>query len=160
MRVTNGILLGCPLLLPVGTVNCVQTLKASGGQTTIESSMRTALIEHLNSEIVLGTIDSITSAIEWLKETFFFIRARKDPITYLNDCSVRIGFGVDNSRFYFVASRMMRSDHAWVCYHSVCVLDDIFSLIARSFLVLPATVRCIVRAKTWTRSYIRCAWAH
>jgi hypothetical protein len=28
MRVTNGILLECPLLLPVGTVNCVQTLKA------------------------------------------------------------------------------------------------------------------------------------
>jgi hypothetical protein len=27
MRVTNGIPLGCPLLLPVGTVNCVATLK-------------------------------------------------------------------------------------------------------------------------------------
>jgi hypothetical protein len=27
-RVTNGILLGCLLLLPVDTVNCVQTLKA------------------------------------------------------------------------------------------------------------------------------------
>jgi hypothetical protein len=27
MRVTNGILLGIPLLLPVGTVNSVQTLK-------------------------------------------------------------------------------------------------------------------------------------
>jgi hypothetical protein len=27
-RVTNGTPLGCPLLLPVGTVNCVQTLKA------------------------------------------------------------------------------------------------------------------------------------
>jgi serine/threonine protein kinase len=27
MRVTNGIPLGCPLLLPVGTVNCVETLK-------------------------------------------------------------------------------------------------------------------------------------
>jgi hypothetical protein len=27
MHVTNGIPLGCPLLLPVGTVNCVQTLK-------------------------------------------------------------------------------------------------------------------------------------
>jgi hypothetical protein len=26
-RATNGIPLGCPLLLPVGTVNCVQTLK-------------------------------------------------------------------------------------------------------------------------------------
>jgi hypothetical protein len=29
MRVTNGIPLGCSLLLPVGTVNCVQTRKGS-----------------------------------------------------------------------------------------------------------------------------------
>jgi hypothetical protein len=29
MRVTNGIPLGCPLILPVGTVNCVQPLKVS-----------------------------------------------------------------------------------------------------------------------------------
>jgi hypothetical protein len=29
MRVTHGILLGCSLLLSVGTVNCVQTLKAN-----------------------------------------------------------------------------------------------------------------------------------
>jgi hypothetical protein len=28
MRVTNGILLGCPLLLPVDAAICVQTLKA------------------------------------------------------------------------------------------------------------------------------------
>jgi hypothetical protein len=28
MRVTNGIPVGCPLFLPVHTVNCVQTLKA------------------------------------------------------------------------------------------------------------------------------------
>jgi hypothetical protein len=30
-RVTNATPLGCPLLLPVGTVNCVQTLKAGDG---------------------------------------------------------------------------------------------------------------------------------
>jgi hypothetical protein len=28
MRVTNGIPLGCPLLLPAGTANYVETLKA------------------------------------------------------------------------------------------------------------------------------------
>jgi hypothetical protein len=31
MRVTNDIPLGCSLLLPVGTVNCVQTLKVMWG---------------------------------------------------------------------------------------------------------------------------------
>jgi hypothetical protein len=30
IRVTNGIPLGSPLILPVDTVNCVQTLKARG----------------------------------------------------------------------------------------------------------------------------------
>jgi hypothetical protein len=29
MRLTNGMPLGCPFLLPVGTVNCVQALKAT-----------------------------------------------------------------------------------------------------------------------------------
>jgi hypothetical protein len=35
-RVTNGIPLGCSLFLPVHTVNCVQTLKASGHVKTVE----------------------------------------------------------------------------------------------------------------------------
>jgi hypothetical protein len=34
--VTNGIPLGCPLLLPVGTVNGVQTLKASTIEIVVE----------------------------------------------------------------------------------------------------------------------------
>jgi hypothetical protein len=36
MRVTNGIPLGCPLLLPVRSVNCVQTLKVLTGGEVIE----------------------------------------------------------------------------------------------------------------------------
>jgi hypothetical protein len=38
MRVTNGMLLGCSLLLPVGTVNYVQTLKDSLGQGIREAT--------------------------------------------------------------------------------------------------------------------------
>jgi hypothetical protein len=39
MRVTNGIPLGSPPLLPVGTVNCVQTLKATPtGNALVDSS--------------------------------------------------------------------------------------------------------------------------
>jgi CO/xanthine dehydrogenase Mo-binding subunit len=34
MHVTNGIPLGCPLFLPVHTVNCVQTLKADPSGST------------------------------------------------------------------------------------------------------------------------------
>ena len=36
MRVTNGIPLGCSLVLPVDTANCVQTLKANGFTRLVE----------------------------------------------------------------------------------------------------------------------------
>jgi hypothetical protein len=41
MRATNVIPLGCSLLLPVGTVNCVQTLKGVVVSTNITSTSRT-----------------------------------------------------------------------------------------------------------------------
>jgi hypothetical protein len=46
MRVTNDIPLGCPLLLPVGTVNCVQILKARDHSRVSDAiRVRTAPIE-------------------------------------------------------------------------------------------------------------------
>jgi hypothetical protein len=39
MRVTKGIPLGCSPLLPVDTVNCVQTLKALGGTATLAATL-------------------------------------------------------------------------------------------------------------------------
>ena len=39
MCVTNGIPLGCPLLLPVGTINSVQTLKAKLKRDTTTRSL-------------------------------------------------------------------------------------------------------------------------
>ncbi|KAF8228506.1 P-loop containing nucleoside triphosphate hydrolase protein [Tricholoma matsutake] len=52
------------------------------GQTTLESCLHTNLSEHLNSEIGLGTITSITSAKEWLRGSFLFQRIRKNPKHY------------------------------------------------------------------------------
>jgi hypothetical protein len=43
MRVTNGIPLGCSLLLPVGTVICLQTLKALSTATMPVKEVRAAL---------------------------------------------------------------------------------------------------------------------
>jgi Leucine-rich repeat (LRR) protein len=45
MRVTNGIPLGRPLLLPVGTVNCVQTLKASTLKELLLGSNRLTTVD-------------------------------------------------------------------------------------------------------------------
>jgi hypothetical protein len=42
MRVINGIPLGCSLLLPVDTVNCVQKLKANALAAVLEESDATS----------------------------------------------------------------------------------------------------------------------
>ncbi|KAL7984928.1 hypothetical protein Chor_003498 [Crotalus horridus] len=52
------------------------------GADTIESSLHKHLIEHLNAEIVLHTITDVNIALEWVKSTFLYIRALKNPAYY------------------------------------------------------------------------------
>ncbi|KAG6833676.1 hypothetical protein H0H87_002872 [Tephrocybe sp. NHM501043] len=52
------------------------------GKTILESTLHTNLAEHLNSEIGLGTITSISTAKEWLRGSFLFQRLRKNPNHY------------------------------------------------------------------------------
>lgn len=52
------------------------------GATVIESSLHQNLAEHLNSEVGLGTIGSVDSAKEWLRNSFLFQRIRKNPNHY------------------------------------------------------------------------------
>ncbi|CAL1546925.1 unnamed protein product, partial [Lymnaea stagnalis] len=52
------------------------------GTQLIESSLHKHLIEHLNAEIVLGTISEISHVIEWLRHTFLYVRALKNPRNY------------------------------------------------------------------------------
>lgn len=54
---------------------------SENGQS-IESSLHLHLLEHLNAEILIGTIFNIESAIEWLQSTFFWIRVHKNPSYY------------------------------------------------------------------------------
>ncbi|KAJ3288448.1 Sec63, partial [Borealophlyctis nickersoniae] len=52
------------------------------GTETIESSLHDNLIEHLNAEVVLGTIGNVNLAIEWLKSSFLYVRIKKNPSRY------------------------------------------------------------------------------
>nr|XP_060627567.1 probable ATP-dependent DNA helicase HFM1 [Anolis sagrei ordinatus] len=52
------------------------------GTDTIESSLHMHLIEHLNAEIVLHTITDVNIALEWIRSTFLYIRALKNPAYY------------------------------------------------------------------------------
>ncbi|KAM6948757.1 LOW QUALITY PROTEIN: putative ATP-dependent DNA helicase HFM1 [Aplochiton taeniatus] len=52
------------------------------GAEVIESSLHTNLVEHLNAEIVLQTISDVNMALEWIRSTFLYIRALKNPKHY------------------------------------------------------------------------------
>lgn len=45
-------------------------------------SLHKHLIEHLNAEIVLHTITDVNIALEWVRSTFLYIRALKNPAYY------------------------------------------------------------------------------
>ncbi|NXT98537.1 HFM1 helicase, partial [Buphagus erythrorhynchus] len=52
------------------------------GADIIESSLHRHLVEHLNAEIVLHTVTDVSVALEWIKSTFLYIRALKNPTHY------------------------------------------------------------------------------
>lgn len=45
-------------------------------------SLLNHIVEHLNAEIVLGTIKDISIAMEWIKATFLYQRVFKNPKHY------------------------------------------------------------------------------
>ncbi|XP_062872969.1 probable ATP-dependent DNA helicase HFM1 isoform X2 [Trichomycterus rosablanca] len=57
-------------------------LQFLSGSETIESSLHTNLVEHLNAEIVLHTISDVNMALDWIRSTFLYIRALKNPKHY------------------------------------------------------------------------------
>ncbi|XP_028920043.1 probable ATP-dependent DNA helicase HFM1 [Ornithorhynchus anatinus] len=59
-----------------------QYMQLLTGADTIESSLHRHLIEHLNAEIVLRTITDVNIALEWIRSTFLYIRALKNPAHY------------------------------------------------------------------------------
>ena len=52
------------------------------GAEAIESQLLHSLAEHVNAEIVLGTVTDIPSAIAWLKNSYLYVRIRKNPSFY------------------------------------------------------------------------------
>jgi ATP-dependent DNA helicase HFM1/MER3 len=55
------------------------------GQDILESTLHLNLIEHLNSEIGLGTVNSLYKAKTWLSGTFLAVRMRQNPNYYKID---------------------------------------------------------------------------
>ncbi|XP_022610745.1 probable ATP-dependent DNA helicase HFM1 [Seriola dumerili] len=66
-------------------------MKLMNGMEIIESSLHSHLVEHLNAEIVLQTISHVNMALDWIRSTFLYIRALKNPTHY--------GFSADLDRY-------------------------------------------------------------
>ncbi|ELR07113.1 hypothetical protein GMDG_02382 [Pseudogymnoascus destructans 20631-21] len=56
------------------------------GQDALESTLHLNLIEHLNSEIGLGTVRDLYSAKQWLAGTFMSVRMKQNPTYYKFSC--------------------------------------------------------------------------
>lgn len=48
----------------------------------VESCLMANLAEHLNAELVLGTIQDVAGAIQWFKSSFLYRRVRSNPQHY------------------------------------------------------------------------------
>uniref|UniRef100_A0A3Q2ZXT9 Probable ATP-dependent DNA helicase HFM1 n=1 Tax=Kryptolebias marmoratus TaxID=37003 RepID=A0A3Q2ZXT9_KRYMA len=65
-------------------------MKLMNGIEIIESSLHSHLVEHLNAEIVLQTISDVNMALDWIRSTFLYIRALKNPTHYGKSLSFRL----------------------------------------------------------------------
>jgi ATP-dependent DNA helicase HFM1/MER3 len=55
------------------------------GHTSLESSLHLGMTEHLNSEICMRTVSDIMSAQDWIRRSFLYQRAAKNPQRYFTD---------------------------------------------------------------------------
>lgn len=58
------------------------------GTKPLESQLHGHLAEHLNSEICLRSIIDLKMAVKWIKSSFYYVRALKNPVHYGLDPNV------------------------------------------------------------------------
>jgi antiviral helicase SLH1 len=51
-------------------------------QQPIESKFSSKLVDNLNAEIALGTVTSISEAVQWVGYSYLFVRMKRNPLTY------------------------------------------------------------------------------
>ncbi|XP_063891886.1 uncharacterized protein LOC110374698 [Helicoverpa armigera] len=54
-----------------------------GGCEPLQSFLHKRLPENLNSEAALGTVGDVAQCVQWLRSTFLYVRAARDPKKYL-----------------------------------------------------------------------------
>lgn len=72
---------GCAVILTESSMKDTYE-KLLLGTDELESALHLELIEHLAAEISLNTVYSPQSAITWLRNTYFYVRFKKNPPAY------------------------------------------------------------------------------
>ncbi|KAK3987872.1 putative helicase [Cladorrhinum sp. PSN332] len=57
-------------------------LTAVTDQLPIESRFSAKLVDNLNAEIALGTVNSISDAVKWIGYSYLFVRMKRNPMAY------------------------------------------------------------------------------
>ncbi|KAL9074921.1 MAG: hypothetical protein Q9157_004217 [Trypethelium eluteriae] len=57
-------------------------LSAVTQQQPIESRFSKKLVDNLNAEIALGTVTSVSEAVQWIGYSYLFVRMRRNPMAY------------------------------------------------------------------------------
>jgi antiviral helicase SLH1 len=57
-------------------------LTAVTEQQPIESKFSSKLVDNLNAEVALGTVTSISEAVQWIGYSYLFVRMQRSPMTY------------------------------------------------------------------------------
>lgn len=74
-------------------------------QVPIESQFIAGLVDHLNAEIVLGTVTNIREAIQWMGYTYLYVRMKQNPLTYgISWEEVSMDSGLDGVRRKLIAT--------------------------------------------------------
>jgi ATP-dependent DNA helicase HFM1/MER3 len=66
------------------------------------------LTEHLNSEIVLGTIPDTSIAINWVQSTYLSVRIKKNPSYYLPSVTNVNNINIDTELNNIVMSNLQK----------------------------------------------------
>lgn len=78
----------------------------------VPSSLHKHLVEHLNAEIVLHTISDVNVALDWIRSTFLYIRALKNPSYY----GEHVGLLADSTHLHALSIHMEQMHINMCCF--------------------------------------------
>ncbi|KAJ9467937.1 DExH-box ATP-dependent RNA helicase DExH14 [Diplonema papillatum] len=103
-------------------------IHAMSASVPIESKLQNHLTDHLNAEIVLGSVNSKEDAWRWFKFTYLYIRMCKNPLAYgLKPNTLSKDPGLRNNAMKMVEAAAKNLDEAEMIRYEASATADNFS---------------------------------